>query len=103
MPRPSKGARLYVKRLKGRPPMYVIRDGTKEIGTGCAVDDAERAQKCLRDYLAANYRPDTGERNLAAIGCADVLMLYFRDIPSDSPSRETIKYHVKALNAYWGD
>jgi len=103
MPRPSKGARLYVKRLKGRAPVYVIRDGAKEISTGCSVNDVERAQECLRDYLATNYRPDTGERSLAAINCADVMMLYFRDIPADSPSRETIKYHIKALNAYWGD
>jgi integrase len=103
MPRPSKGARLYVKRLKGRAPVYVIRDGAKEIGTGCAVSDVERAQQALRDYLAANYRPDTHERQLGNIGCADVLMLYFKDLPADSPSRDTIKYHVKALNAYWGD
>jgi len=103
MPRPSKGARLYVKRLKGRAPVYVIRDGAKEISTGRALADVEHAQNHLRQYLAQNYRPDTGERSLAAIGCADVLMLYFRDIPADSPSRETIKYHVKALNAYWGD
>jgi len=103
MPRPSKGARLYVKRLKGRAPVYVIRDGAKEISTGCALADVERASQALRDYLAANYRPDTGERSLANIGCADVLMLYFKDLPADSPSRETIKYHVKALNAYWGD
>jgi integrase len=103
MPRPSKGARLYVKRLKGRAPVYVIRDGAKEISTGCSLSDVERASQALRDYLAANYRPDTHERQLSNIGCADVLMLYFKDLPADSPSRETIKYHVKALNAYWGD
>jgi integrase len=103
MPRPSKGARLYVKRLKGRAPVYVIRDGAKEISTGCALDDVERASQALREYLARNYRPETHERQLSNIGCADVLMLYFKDLPADSPSRETIKYHVKALNAYWGD
>jgi integrase len=103
MPRPSKGARLYVKRQKGRAPVYVIRDGSKEVSTGCAVADVERASQALRDYLAANYRPETQERQLSNIGCADVLMLYFKDLPADSPSRETIKYHVKALNAYWGD
>jgi integrase len=103
MPRPSKGARLYVKRQKGRTPVYVIRDGAKEISTGCALGDVERAQQALRDYLAAQYRPDTGEKSLANIGVADVLMLYFRDLPADSPSRETIRYNIKALSAYWGD
>jgi integrase len=103
MPRPSKGARLYVKRLKGRTPVYVIRDGAKEVSTGYALGDVERAQAALRDYLAAIYRPDTGEKQLSNIGVSDVLMLYFKDLPADSPSRETIRYNIKALNAYWGD
>lgn len=30
-------------------------------------------------------------------------MLYLTDLPADSPSRETFKYHVKALSAFWGD
>jgi integrase len=103
MPRPSKGARLYVKRQKGRLPVYVIRDGPKEISTGCSVDDVDGASQVLRVYLANNYRPNTHERQLSNIGISDVLMLYFRDLPADSPSRETIKYHVKALSGYWGD
>ena len=103
MPRPSKGARLYVKRQKGRAPVYVIRDGAKEVSTGCALEDADGATQALRDYLASHYRPDTGTRSLANVACADVLMLYLTDLPADSPSRETIRYHCKALSAYWGD
>ncbi len=30
-------------------------------------------------------------------------MLYLTDLPADSPSRETFRYHVKALSGYWGD
>ncbi len=103
MPRPSKGARLYVKRQKGRQAVYVIRDGAKEVSTGCALEDADGATQALRDYLASHYRPDTGTRSLANVACADVLMLYLTDLPADSPSRETIRYHCKALSAYWGD
>ena len=29
-------------------------------------------------------------------------MLYFRDLPADSPSKKTIEYHLKALNPFWG-
>ena len=29
-------------------------------------------------------------------------MLYFRDLPEDSPSKKTIEYHLKALNPFWG-
>jgi integrase len=103
MSRPSKGARLYVKRQKGRQAVYVIRDGAKEVSTGCALEDADGATQALRDYLASHYRPDTGTRSLANVACADVLMLYLTDLPADSPSRETIRYHCKALSVYWGD
>ena len=103
MSRPSKGARLYVKRQKGRQAVYVIRDGTKEVSTGCSTENADGAMQALKDYLASHYRPDTGTRSLNNVACADVLMLYLTDLPADSPSRETIRYHCKALSAYWGD
>ncbi len=103
MSRPSKGARLYVKRQKGRQAVYVIRDGAKEVSTGCSTENADGAMQALKDYLASHYRPDTGTRSLSNVACADVLMLYLTDLPADSPSRETIRYHCKALSAYWGD
>lgn len=103
MPRPSKGPRLYLKKRAGREPLYVIRDGEKEVSTGCTSADVDRASEALREYLAANFRPDTGERSLNRISCAEVMMLYLTDLPADSPSRETFRYHVKALSAYWGD
>lgn len=30
-------------------------------------------------------------------------MLYLTDLPEDSPTRQTIRYHVKALSVYWGE
>lgn len=30
-------------------------------------------------------------------------MLYLTDLPEDSPTRQTIRYHVKALSAFWGE
>jgi integrase len=30
-------------------------------------------------------------------------MLYLTDLPEDSPTRNTIRYHVKALSAFWGE
>lgn len=103
MPRPSKGPRLYLKKRAGREPLYVIRDGEKEVSTGCVAADVEQASEALREYLASNFRPDTGERSLNRISCAEVMMLYLTDLPADSPSRETFRYHVKALSSYWGD
>jgi integrase len=103
MPRPSKGPRLYLRKRAGQESVYYIRDGTKEVSTGCVASDVDGATEALREYLAEHFRPETGERNLNKIYISEVLMLYLQDLPADSPSRETFKYHVKALSAYWGD
>lgn len=103
MPRPSKGPRLYIRKRPGQAPVYVIRDGEAEISTGCLATDPDGATAKLRDYLAEHFRPDTSERRLHRISCAEVLMLYLTDLPIDSPSRDTILHQTKALNAFWGD
>lgn len=103
MPRPSKEARLYVRKRKGREPVYVILDGSREIGTGCPASDAEGARKALARYLESTFRPDTGQRDLSAIACAEILIFYYQGLPANSPSRKTIGYHIRNLNAFWGD
>lgn len=103
MPRPRKGPRLYLRKRPGQASVYVIRDGETEVSTGCAATDVDGASQALRDYLADHFRPDTAERSLNRISCAEVLMLYLTDLPADSPTRHTIRYHVKALSAYWGE
>lgn len=102
MPRRSKGARLYVREREGRGPVYVILSGTHEISTSCGLDDVAGANKALSEYLARTFRPDTRQRDLASINCAEVLTMYARDLPKDSPSRATIGYHIKALTPFWG-
>lgn len=103
MPRRSKGARLWLRERKGREPVYVILDGSDEVSTGCGPDDVEGANQALQRHLAARFKPDTRQRDLAAISCAEVLMMYGRDLPADSPSRATIGYHIKALLPFWGE
>lgn len=102
MPRRSKGARLYLDTRKGRPPVYIIRDGSHRVSTGCGVGDVEGANKALADYLARTFRPDTRERDLSKIPCAEVLTMYARDQPRDKPSLALIGYHLKALLPFWG-
>jgi hypothetical protein len=58
MPRPAKGAHLYLRRRSGRPPQWTIRDGG---GTGCAQSEHGEAERRLADYLAAEHRPHFGD------------------------------------------
>jgi integrase len=99
----SKGARLYLKKLKGRNAVYVIRGIPKEVSTGCGAGNVEGANQALSRYLAQHFQPDTRQRELAAISVPEVLTLYMSQIPSDSPSRATRGYQVKALLPFWGE
>jgi integrase len=103
MSRRSKGARLYLYEREGREPVYVIRDGSRSISTGCGAGDVEGANRALGAYLEKTFRPDTRERDLARIPVAEVLTMYARDQPPDKPSLALIGYHLKALTPFWGD
>jgi len=101
MPQISKGARLTVYRRKGRVPVYAIRDGRFFRSTGCRLDERDKAEEALADYINQK-RPDTSRRHTHEIGVAEVLNLYQMDLPQNKPSRELIGYHVANLLQYWG-
>ena len=85
MPRPSKGAYLWLRpaRYKDRKlherSTWIIRDGTKFISTGCAPEEAAAAEKRLADYIAEKHRPDRHLRDIELIDIADVLAVYDED------------------------
>lgn len=106
MSNPSKGARLYLYKRKGRDPVYVIRcSGKKDVSTKFGPDESERANQALEKYLAAHFRPDTSQRDLAAINIGEVLDLYLTDIGPTRPANTaaTMGFHVKALLPFWAE
>jgi integrase len=103
MPRPTKGAHLYLRRRSGREPVWVIRDGGHEIGTGCAGGEREGAEKKLSSYLAAKYRPDFGNGDPSKIPVADVLALYAKERAPVTKRPERIAYALAPLAQFWGD
>jgi integrase len=102
MPQISKGARLWPRKRKGRPTVYIIRDGRFSKSTGFGLGQREEAEEALAAYIASR-RPDTQQRNLNQIPVADVLNLYQMDQPPHKPSLATIGYHVANLLGFdWG-
>ena len=71
MPRKSKGARLY---FRGKTNTYVIRDGQKEVATGCGLDAVEEAEAKLAEYIASKWEPE-GKRD-DSVDCTSVIMTY---------------------------
>jgi integrase len=103
MPRPSKGAHLYLRRRAGRPSCWVIRDGDVEDSTGCSQDQHREAEKKFAAYLATKHRPTFGDGDPARIPVADVLNLYVKERAPLTASPERVAYAVAPLSAFWGD
>jgi integrase len=103
MPRPSKGAHLYLRRRSGREPCWVIRDGGHEIGTRCPGSQRGEAEKRLAEYLAAKYRPDFGDGDPARIPVADILALYAQERAPLTRRPELAAYTMAPLARFWGD
>jgi hypothetical protein len=80
MSRPSKGARLYLRserrdkrgRVKERAT-WIIRDGSRDVFTGCAQAEIDAAEQKLREYLASKYSPKRKIQDIETIPIADVL------------------------------
>jgi integrase len=101
MPRPSKGARLWLEPEERdassrivRRATWVIRDGARKVRTGCAGSDREGAERALADYIARKYQaPRESGRDPAQILILDVLNIYATDVvgkharPNDTMQR----------------
>ena len=84
--------------------MWVIRDGSRKISTGCAAEDRTGAERAVGEYLADKYQPSRARgRHPTEILIADVLTIYLKDVaPRHAREKET-KQRVLTLDAWWGD
>jgi integrase len=101
MPRRAKGPRLWLRKRKGRPSVWVIRDRSKEVSTECGPEETDRAEEALKDYLAEKHTPSLGERDPANVLIADVLTGY-AEAKAMTASGELIDYHLEPLLGFWG-
>lgn len=115
MPRRSKGPRLYLRsgRVDARsgralPDLYYIRDGARELGTGCGPDSLRGAEQALAAYIAEKWAPPPratadGPGHPADVLVADTLALYARERAPQLADPVSAAGWVKALLAWWGD
>jgi hypothetical protein len=111
MPRPAKGIRLWLRpeerntdgTLRKRA-VWVIRDGSRKISTGCAAQDRTGAERAVGEYLANKYQPNRARgRRPTEILIADVLAIYLKDVAPRHARENETKQRVLALDAWWGD
>lgn len=86
MPRPRKQARLWLRPARrdehGRivdPARFIIKDGSRQIGTGCGEGQREEAERRFASYLQQKYEPDRQQRDLTEVRLEDVINVFIHD------------------------
>jgi hypothetical protein len=109
MPRRSKGARLWLRPARRnkagkvtRHAIWLILDGGKHFATGCAQNEADRAEQILAEYIARKYHPDRRQRDLEEIDVADVLSIYLDDCADRHANQKRFRARIARLNDFWG-
>jgi integrase len=107
MPRPSKGPRLQLQKAKDRQRLWIIRDGQRSLGTGCAESDREGAERQLAKYIAAKHDPKAGRSggDPNAVKVADALSVYMTEkIAADEIARpKALIKMVTDLGSFFGE
>jgi integrase len=113
MSRHAKGPRLYLRqgRIDRRtgaqlPSRYFIRDGQKEVGTGCGPDGLREAERALAAYIASKYvTPPTAadrRRDPDQVLVAEVLALYAHErAPELAGDAVSIAGFISHLLGFW--
>ena len=111
MPRPAKGPRLHLRKArpdKRQAATWVIRDGAKEVGTGCGPERLADAQLALAEYIQEKWAGQPvaaadGASDPADVLVADVLTLYARGRGARAPDPKAVKARLQALLEFWGE
>ncbi len=111
MPRPSKGARLYLPpERKGRERRYVIRDtiGGKRVEVACegkGATNLEEAEKQLVVYVTGKHDPEAGRKgDPNKVRLADAITVYtLKHVEPKLARPDAIKKRLDNVNEKMGD
>jgi hypothetical protein len=109
MPRPSKGARLWLEPEEHdeagkliRRSTWIIRDGARKKRTGCARGNRAGAEQALAAYIASKYQVSREHgRHPSEIAVLDVLNIYLADKAPEHARPDETKQRVLTLANFW--
>ncbi|MGV2975640.1 tyrosine-type recombinase/integrase [Roseibium alexandrii] len=100
MPREKLPPRLKLRDYRGSK-VWVIKDGKRDVRTGCLEPDLAGAEAKLKAYLIQKHQP-AATKDPEAIACADILTYYaVHKVPTISNARNEV-YLIDALARFWG-
>ena len=103
MPRQSKGARLWLRRRRGRAAQWVILDHGREIRTGAGDNDLQAAENALAQYLANKRRPQFADGHPSRVLIADILADYGENHGPTTKRADLIGGAINKLVEFFGD
>lgn len=101
----AKGARLWLRpAYEKTASVWVIRDGKRQISTGCPPHDRNEAERKLSDYLASKHKPARlGGRDPLSVPVADVANIYLTEVaPKHKRPHETTR-RILAVAEFYGE
>src|SRR5882672_5012245 len=109
MPRPAKGARLWLEPEERdsegtliRRASWVIRDGPLKVRTGSAREDRAGAERALCEFIASKYQISRERgRHPAEILVLDVLNIYLADKAPKHVRPDETRQRVMTLADFW--
>ncbi|MGZ2421222.1 tyrosine-type recombinase/integrase [Rhizobium laguerreae] len=102
MPRKSMGVRKYLRKRRGRPPVWVILDGGAEVSTGCSEAESAGADRFLESYLAQKHKPAWRQGEPHEVMVADVLLFYATERAPQMAHPELVGFHIVHLLEFFG-
>jgi integrase len=103
MPRRSKGARLWLRKRRGRTAQWVILDHGREYRTGASENDLRAAENALAQYLANKRRPQFGDGHPSRVLIADALAEFGENHGPTTRRADLIGSAIVKLVDFFGD
>lgn len=104
MSRPRKGPRLYLRAARDDrdAAIYYIRDGSREVSTGCGPERHQDAEQALATYIASKYAPPTKQSaGLADILIDEVIAAYVGEHAPNTAEPGFIAHTAKPILEWW--
>ncbi|MEQ1694960.1 MAG: hypothetical protein ABL901_03880, partial [Hyphomicrobiaceae bacterium] len=84
-----------------RPAVWVILDGSRQLGTDAGANDIGRAQAALARHLAAQHKPPAGADRPDQLLVDEVMTAYLSEHAARSPSRDWIAHTAAPILDWW--
>jgi integrase len=103
MPRRAAPPRLYLRKRRDGPAVWIILDRGRQLGTGALEHDRRKAHDALAAHLAERREPQFGKGHPADVLIVDVLTAYAEKHAPTVARPEIIGSAIVKLGAFFGD